>query len=98
MDRDREDAEALIKASGWTPAGDYEDNDISGSGVLRWRHRPRPAGRGSDGGPHTTAAGTRLPAARRAIAAALAGASGGPNGPDGFRVTGRRPPPPPRGR
>ncbi|GMA18391.1 hypothetical protein GCM10025862_04120 [Arsenicicoccus piscis] len=42
--------------------------------------------------------GTRLPAARWAIAAAPAGARGGLNGPDGFRVTGRRPPPPPRGR
>lgn len=46
-------------------------------------------------GPYMTAAGTRLPAARWAIAAAPAGASGGPKG---FRVTGRRPPPPPRGR
>ena len=49
-------------------------------------------------GHYTTVAGTRLPAARWAIAAAPAGASGGSNGPDGFRVTGRRPPPPPRGR
>lgn len=46
-------------------------------------------------GPYTTAAGTRLPAGRWEIAAAPAGASGGP---EGFRVTGRRPPPPPRGR
>ena len=46
-------------------------------------------------GPYTTVAGTRLPAARWAIAAAPAGASGGP---EGFWVTGRRPPPPPRGR
>jgi len=43
VDRHGEDAEALIKARGWTPAGDYEDNDISGGGVLRWRHRPPPS-------------------------------------------------------
>jgi len=35
VDRHREDAEALIKARGWTPAGDYEDNDISGTGTKR---------------------------------------------------------------
>ncbi len=33
VDRHREDAEALIKARGWTPAGAYEDNDISGTGT-----------------------------------------------------------------
>src|SRR5690625_3651888 len=32
VDRHREDAEALIKARGWAPAGVYEDNDISGVG------------------------------------------------------------------
>lgn len=32
VDRHREDAEALIKARGWTPSGVYEDNDISGVG------------------------------------------------------------------
>ena len=35
VDRHREDAEALIKARGWSPAGVYEDNDISGVGKLR---------------------------------------------------------------
>jgi len=35
VDRHREDAEALIKARGWTPAGVYEDNDISGTGTKR---------------------------------------------------------------
>lgn len=98
VDRHREDAEALIKARGWTPAGVYEDSDISGSGVLRWHHRPALLGEDLTVGPYTTAAGTRLPAARWAIAAAPAGTSGGPNGSDGFRITGRRPPPPPRGR
>ncbi|MDN6624237.1 MAG: recombinase family protein, partial [Acidipropionibacterium jensenii] len=33
VDRHREDAEALIKARGWTPAGAYEDNGISGTGT-----------------------------------------------------------------
>lgn len=35
VDRHREDAEALIKARGWTPAGVYEDNDVSGTGTKR---------------------------------------------------------------
>lgn len=80
VDRHREDAEALIKARGWTPAVVYEENDISGSGVLRWRHRPALLGEDLTVGPYTTAAGTRLLDARWAIAAAPAGASGGPIG------------------
>ena len=35
VDRHREDAEALIKARGRTPAGAYEHNDISGTGTKR---------------------------------------------------------------
>ncbi|MDK1359653.1 recombinase family protein [Arthrobacter sp. zg-Y1219] len=38
VDRHREDAEALVAARRWTPAGVYEDNDISGKG-----HKKRPA-------------------------------------------------------
>lgn len=37
VDRHREDADALIAARRWTPAGVYEDNDISGKG-----HKKRP--------------------------------------------------------